>query len=597
MSRKRTLAEDLADLATPAPGSEAVGEEVGFGDGARLEDTDDELLPLENSPAKRKRVEERSRMRADILLDGPEYAGKKTTRLEAFGGASSSSESEKDWEEDGDEEEGVGAAKHGGSRAGRPAAAPGHRRGAAGRADDGDHDESESEGLGEEGEHSSELDSNGEEEVSVGEEESSDGVEQDNDDVEEGSDGEEEESEGEGTKYGLRKASNGGYALHEPGEKRKSRRSLTERARADRALLGTQGTGNSSSGSSEEERESDSDRDDRDAFGPGILGGGREEEMEALEREYEGTVLQDVTAAARLRERASREAATGRAILHQRKVWERLLGMRIALQRCVGAVNRLPRPDLQPWVEAASPQLQSSYRGLREAVTTSIDSLLDLQAALLTANPNVQAARAGGRGESASTSQDVWTQLQEAYDSTLPYHMQALDSWHARAVLGRGEGAGRNGLKGRPQPISAQLAHLLREPSRLNRSLQLWRSQAPRPLGHVPDQAEGGADGLGSGAASQEDEKDPETLDDSQMYQQLLKEFIDMNEEAALLASAAVVKVKKKRRGLDKGASKGRKLRYDVHDKLVNFMAPRPTDLPPMASQLFSNLFGTGRVL
>ncbi|KAK2995873.1 hypothetical protein RJ640_012082 [Escallonia rubra] len=32
--------------------------------------------------------------------------------------------------------------------------------------------------------------------------------------------------------------------------------------------------------------------------------------------------------------------------------------------------------------------------------------------------------------------------------------------------------------------------------------------------------------------------------------------------------------------------------RYNVHEKIVNFMAPQPMDLPPMAPKLFENLFG-----
>lgn len=36
----------------------------------------------------------------------------------------------------------------------------------------------------------------------------------------------------------------------------------------------------------------------------------------------------------------------------------------------------------------------------------------------------------------------------------------------------------------------------------------------------------------------------------------------------------------------------GRFYRYNVHEPLVNFMAPEPMVLPPMASKLFSNLFG-----
>lgn len=32
--------------------------------------------------------------------------------------------------------------------------------------------------------------------------------------------------------------------------------------------------------------------------------------------------------------------------------------------------------------------------------------------------------------------------------------------------------------------------------------------------------------------------------------------------------------------------------RYTVHEKIVNFMAPRPMNIPPMAPKVFENLFG-----
>jgi len=50
---------------------------------------------------------------------------------------------------------------------------------------------------------------------------------------------------------------------------------------------------------------------------------------------------------------------------------------------------------------------------------------------------------------------------------------------------------------------------------------------------------------------------------------------------------------KKRRKQVDRRASKGRKLRYHVHAKLVNFVAPRPPAAEPaFATQLFANLFG-----
>lgn len=50
----------------------------------------------------------------------------------------------------------------------------------------------------------------------------------------------------------------------------------------------------------------------------------------------------------------------------------------------------------------------------------------------------------------------------------------------------------------------------------------------------------------------------------------------------------------KKRKIVDRRASKGRKIRYNVQEKLVNFMAPRESGSLVLASQLFGNLFGSG---
>jgi hypothetical protein len=47
----------------------------------------------------------------------------------------------------------------------------------------------------------------------------------------------------------------------------------------------------------------------------------------------------------------------------------------------------------------------------------------------------------------------------------------------------------------------------------------------------------------------------------------------------------------KRRKLVDRRASKGRKIRYHTMDKLVGFMAPAELVPPPFAEQLFGNLF------
>ena len=52
-----------------------------------------------------------------------------------------------------------------------------------------------------------------------------------------------------------------------------------------------------------------------------------------------------------------------------------------------------------------------------------------------------------------------------------------------------------------------------------------------------------------------------------------------------------------RKKDVDRKASKGRKLRFQAHDKIVGFTAPEPSQLDPseadaLADALFANLFG-----
>jgi protein AATF/BFR2 len=99
-------------------------------------------------------------------------------------------------------------------------------------------------------------------------------------------------------------------------------------------------------------------------------------------------------------------------------------------------------------------------------------------------------------------------------------------------------------------------------------------------------------------SAPDADARDPETYDDGDFYGQLLREFLESaGTDAAAAAGADALRAgrgAKRRKAVDRRASKGRKLRYTVHEKLVNFMVPVASDPPPFAAQLFANLFGGG---
>jgi len=101
---------------------------------------------------------------------------------------------------------------------------------------------------------------------------------------------------------------------------------------------------------------------------------------------------------------------------------------------------------------------------------------------------------------------------------------------------------------------------------------------------------------------SHESEHDPEIFDDSDFYHQLLREFIEKKassiDDPVQLSRQWLelqkLRSKVKRKVVDTKASKGRKIRYDVHSKLVSFMAPVDDSVMSESAvkELLSSLFG-----
>jgi protein AATF/BFR2 len=86
--------------------------------------------------------------------------------------------------------------------------------------------------------------------------------------------------------------------------------------------------------------------------------------------------------------------------------------------------------------------------------------------------------------------------------------------------------------------------------------------------------------------------RDSETFDDGEFYQQLLREFLEAGGDGSGAAAGTMRSSKKLRKKVDRRASKGRKIRYNVQEKLVNFMTSVSREPPTFAPQLFANLFG-----
>jgi protein AATF/BFR2 len=146
------------------------------------------------------------------------------------------------------------------------------------------------------------------------------------------------------------------------------------------------------------------------------------------------------------------------------------------------------------------------------------------------------------------------------------------------------------------QSIVSQINTVLRDQARLISRTQLKRTDY-QIIGkeEVSVQADGKVD-------SHLNNHDPLIFDDGDFYQQLLKELIDSRVKDSKdplivdsnLKVLASLQAKRFKKIVDTRASKGRKVRYQVHPKLENFMTsePRGSWHDEMTQELYSSIFG-----
>ncbi|GFR52681.1 hypothetical protein Agub_g15307, partial [Astrephomene gubernaculifera] len=99
-SKKKTLAQELAELYNPAPTREHDPDALDLGDGAKLA-SDDEYEEAQRAPSRRA-PEKNMLLRGDIALEDAAYRGRKTSRAAMFG----EQEEEGDMSDDDGDDEG-----------------------------------------------------------------------------------------------------------------------------------------------------------------------------------------------------------------------------------------------------------------------------------------------------------------------------------------------------------------------------------------------------------------------------------------------------------------------------------------------------------
>ncbi|KAH6765894.1 rRNA processing protein-like protein [Perilla frutescens var. hirtella] len=321
------------------------------------------------------------------------------------------------------------------------------------------------------------------------------------------------------------------------------------------------------------------------------------EEMEELEKEYRELKNQEQDIWRNLKRHKDEDIQKGQAVKNQRALWDKTLEFRFLLQKPFSSCNRLPQARVKSLYCSADSEVSEAYSDLIASSKKTLDSILELQQALVANNPSItrfeeansmrDSKQLDTPGSSVGDIDEEWLQISQMQSRMISYRNKAIDKWHRKTQVTTGAAAIKDKLHAFNQSISEQVSAYMRDPSKMIKGMQQNKS-AVAVFGNVPCYTEN---------VKQEEtcaNGDPELLDDSEFYQQLLKEFFETIDPASSeMAFYALKRLQaKKRKIVDRRASKSRKIRYNVHEKIVNFMAPRPADVPPTASKLFENLFG-----
>ncbi|KAJ2779763.1 rRNA-processing protein bfr2 [Coemansia interrupta] len=307
----------------------------------------------------------------------------------------------------------------------------------------------------------------------------------------------------------------------------------------------------------------------------------------------------------RITQTAQDDVEKGKHVLNQTRMWEGALDARIRAQKFVTAANELPRTDLFAQILGNGAQMddESSYKALgdaRNSVQQLLGSLIELRRVLIAQNEAAQQSQTGTKRKPQDNSdaiESAWQELEDVRDSFREYRDSSLEKWSNRVQVTANIGAAKK-FKAVNQGIMHQIDQTLSTKDRLIERTQLKRAEY-NIVGEKTDTADKAES---STVDSHLRNLDSEIFDDTDFYQQLLRELIesrmvDSNDPMAELGtrwSAVKQQTRSKKQNVDTKASKGRKIRYQVMEKLQNFMPPIPAGTwhEDMVNELFSSLLG-----
>ncbi|KAL2315275.1 Protein bfr2 [Schizosaccharomyces pombe] len=262
-----------------------------------------------------------------------------------------------------------------------------------------------------------------------------------------------------------------------------------------------------------------------------------------------------------IRTSALEDMKKGLALKEQMRFYDNVLDTRIRLQK--GCSQLL----------SSSNQLQGDKVEARDGLVSFLQQTLQLRKNLLIDSGVEILDSRSKRKENPVSLEEIALEMNNLDDSLNEWKNDTLTKWHNRVQAVQGISQS-NKFKALNQSIVQQI-----ENSMINKKDLVERTR----IDH-----------------SDPNNKtfNPEIYNDTDFYQSLLKDFINSrmadSTRDGTVRWMATKKQKQKKENVDTKASKGRKIRYHVHDKLQNFMAPIEVTVWPdeQTEDLFSSLLG-----
>ncbi|KAK4684694.1 protein AATF/BFR2, partial [Tremellales sp. Uapishka_1] len=312
----------------------------------------------------------------------------------------------------------------------------------------------------------------------------------------------------------------------------------------------------------DEEEEEDEDEDE-DEGEEGEEEEEEEEEHEDMERPRQSTTkAKALDPLASIRDSRQKDIEKGQAIRRQKNLFESLITLRITFQKAITSSSTLPNP----LPADSTDQLDTK----RDQV---LASLADLNERLFVLREGLKLPGVGEGAETKKRKRQEGDELEESYWAT----------------------AARDSL----ELVDRSHDHLLPILSKWSTKIQaatLATGTKPGSSKFIQStKATGVLEAIEAGLISRKDAGKTLVESEEAGYRALLREVIESRTGGAGVDLTHLRKEKKKKREAERGGSKGRKLRYTVHEKAQNFVVPIPLAQgwhEEQIDELFGSLFG-----